>query len=107
MANGSISHDRFVSVPQHFLQSTFRREVPAHPMHAGAGRRRRRADVQSANRCRIKLARRTREELPDVARAGSDVASHEIRVVMLDVGGPHDAPRDHALAKTWREAFDL
>src|SRR5918999_107711 len=81
--------------------------ISTHPVHADAWRRRRRADVQPPNRRGVPTPRRTRDELSEIADAGANISSNEIRVAPFEIGRFHDRSGEHTIAKTGREAFDL
>src|SRR5438874_5900796 len=76
-------------------------------MHATAGRRRRRAEIELAVGSRVEPPCWTDEELPEVGDPAVDVAPDVIGVVPLDVGRAHDVTREDARSESWGESFDL
>jgi hypothetical protein len=70
-------------------------------------RRRRRADVQSSHRRRVRPPRRTGEELSDGRCTRGNVAADEVGIVALDIGGLLHRAGNDAVAKAWRETLDL
>src|SRR5438067_48511 len=76
-------------------------------MHATAGRRRRRAEIELAVGRRVEPPCWTDEELPEVGDPAVDVAADVVGVMALDVGRTHDVTRQDARSESWGESFDL
>src|SRR5256885_10822413 len=76
-------------VAQHLTKRALRREISAHSVYAHPWRCRRRAEIQTADRRRVGPPRRTREQLPQIGDTAAEVATHEIRVVPLEIARPH------------------
>src|SRR5438093_10438566 len=76
-------------------------------MHATAGRRRRRAEIELAVGRGVEPPCWTDEELPEVGDPAVDIAADVVGVVALDVGRAHDMTRENARSESWGESFDL
>src|SRR6266540_6556670 len=91
------------------MQRNLCSQVAAHPMHSGPRRRRARAEKNARIRSgvRIELRKGTSYELQQRVGAATDIATNEVRVVRLELGGVERMPGDNAIAKAGREAFHL
>jgi hypothetical protein len=83
--------------------------LPAHTVHATAGRRRRRAHKQAWVGCSVgnRPKRGSEKELQQRCFAAVDVAPDQIRVVPLEVGWMHHVTSQDAIAESGRVPFDL
>src|SRR6266545_3093864 len=93
----------------HIPQRHARRGEPAEPVHAAAGRRRRGAEVDAAQRRAPgeRTQRRPRDQLPQRVRTADDVAADVVPVVRLEVVRRHDVAREDEAAKSRCVPLDL
>ncbi len=84
-----------------------RRMVSAHSVNPGSRRRRRRAYIEIACRSRVMPPRRTKQELPDIQGAASNIASNEIGIHCFECGRRENPPRQHRVSKPRRETLNL
>jgi hypothetical protein len=79
-------------------------EEAAHPVHAAARGRGRRADVEAPDRGRVRHDPRHRpsEELPQVLEPAINIAPDVIGVVPLEVDRRQDVPRQDAITADFR-----
>src|SRR5436309_2990087 len=83
-----------------------RREMPAHPVHTAAGRRRRRAEVEPRDRRRVRREDAwARDQLRKVVRSARDVAAGHALVVTFQIGRQAHGAREHSFAEAGGEAF--
>src|ERR1700728_2300125 len=88
-------------------QRRLRGMITAHAMHActwGSGRG---ANIDIACRCDVVAPCRAKQKLTNVHRSASDIASYEVSVHALKVGGRKHTPCQNAFAKAGSEALDL
>src|SRR5262245_26584180 len=90
-----------------FLQRTLCGEISAHAVYSYSRWGRGRADVHTFCRSGVKTASGPREELPQIHYPGGDVAAHQVGIAAFNLGWGHHMIRQHTVAKTRREAFDL
>src|SRR6266568_6767282 len=78
-------------------------------MHPSAGRRRRRANIDTLSRCRVRYRpdRRTCEELPEILHPAIDIATNVIRIILLKLKRVRDMPSQDAITEARRKALNL
>ena len=66
-------------------------------------------EVDAGQRCAIGLRAQYRpgQQVPYIERSAVYRSSDKVGVVAFEVGTVHDMAREDAVAKTWRESFDL
>ena len=78
-------------------------------MHAGAWRRRTRAQQQARIWCRVRVppTRRAEQELTEVISPAADVAADHVGIALLHIRWGHRVSRKDDIAKAWCEALNL
>lgn len=99
---------RYPPVAEHAPQHADCRVIATHAVHTSPRRRRRRTkkDLLGRRGVRIDAHHRSKKQLPEIREAAVDVASHVIRVVVLNLEGVTRAARAHDLAEAGRSALD-
>src|SRR5580693_10005269 len=81
--------------------------IATHSVHAPAGRRRSRTEIDVACRCRVPPPGGTKQDLPQIHRSATDVSADKIGIHFFKCRGRKNPPCENAVAESGCEPLNL